>query len=50
MLSIEVCRKNLGSASKNFSDKEIEEIREALYQVGGILVKQFTVSKVDKSR
>jgi len=50
MLSIEVCRKMLGAGSQKFSDDEIKEIRETLYQVGGVLVKEFIKSKVDENR
>lgn len=38
MLSIEVCRKILGVSQEQMSDEQIEEAREALYQVANVLV------------
>ncbi len=38
MLSIEVCRKILGVDENEVSNKELEEIRDALYQLSAILI------------
>lgn len=39
MLSVERCKKHLKNC--NYTDKEIEEIRNSLYQAAEILVEQF---------
>lgn len=39
MLSIEACRKILGKTKKELTDKEIEEIRELLYQMATVLIR-----------
>ncbi len=40
MLSIEACRKILGKTKKELTDKEIEEIRELLYQMATVLIRK----------
>lgn len=38
MLSIEVCRKILGVNENEVTNKELEEIRDALYQLSTVLI------------
>lgn len=38
MLSIEVCRKILGIDENEVTNKELEEIRDALYQLSTVLI------------
>ena len=38
MLSIEECRKILGLSEDELSKKELEEIRDALYQLSTVLI------------
>jgi hypothetical protein len=45
MLSIEVCRKFLGKSKSELTDEEIEETRDALYQIGTVLVNEFFKGK-----
>ena len=42
MLSVEECKKTLG---KNYSSEEILEIRETLYQMANILIKNYLKTK-----
>lgn len=49
MLSIEVCRKYLGKKGQQMTDEQVKAIREALYQVGNILVKQYLEAEKDES-
>jgi hypothetical protein len=45
MLSVDKCKKVLGS---NYCDDDISKIRETLYQMANILVKQYIETKEKK--
>ena len=44
MFSMEECKKHL--KSNNYTDAEIEEIKEALYALAGIAVTEFIAKKI----
>lgn len=43
MLSVDYCKKRL--AGLNYTDQQIEEIRNSLYQLADILICQYTLNK-----
>jgi len=47
MLSIEQCKKKI--KSNNFTDQEIEEIRDSLYQLADILVTDFINQEINEN-
>jgi len=42
MLSVEKARECLGKSKTELQDEQVEEIRDALYQIVYVLVNQFT--------
>lgn len=43
MISIEVCRKTLNKGKNNYTDKEIETIREFLYKMAKIAREELNI-------
>jgi len=49
MLSVKECRKHLEQSDEQFSDAEIEEIRDLLYKLAKIEYEQYKIQDNEKT-
>jgi len=50
MLSVDYCKRYLANNKKCYSDKEIEEIRDSLYQIAEISVDRYLLRKINTNK
>jgi len=50
MLSVNHCKEYLNNSKNSYTDKEIEEIRDSLYQIAEILVEDYLNKKINTDK
>ena len=48
MLSVNYCKRHFSNKKNSYSDKEIEEIRDSLYQLAELLISKYILNKNNK--